>query len=305
MKVIKYILPLLCLGVIITACNSDDEESIAATEVQNLTTQSAPGSITLTWEYAVEEDANTTRLVEIRYYDPAVKKNVKKTISRFSNSFTIDNALKRYGEYEFEVQPFSTTFTPGVIQRITGVAERAPVIDEKTSTELAITIDNLTLGGFKPVGVTTIPQSSCIGDGNGPERLLDNNASTFLNTAYSGVPAGTTYYLDIVYPKSQKYLKFSYINRSAGSFPAAIECSVKVNENDEWTQVKTLTTVSDGLPEAASAAYSSEVYEAPFEFNYLRFHVKKTHTGNVNFSMAEFRIYNVERYFYDPEATEE
>lgn len=100
-------------------------------------------------------------------------------------------------------------------------------------------------------------------------------------------------------------MKFSYINRSAGSFPAAIECSVKVNENDEWTQVKTLTTVSDGLPEAASAAYSSEVYEAPFEFNYLRFHVKKTHTGNVNFSMAEFRIYNVERYFYDPEATEE
>ena len=195
MKVIKYILPLLCLGVIITACNSDDEESIAATEVQNLTTQSAPGSITLTWEYAVEEDANTTRLVEIRYYDPAVKKNVKKTISRFSNSFTIDNALKRYGEYEFEVQPFSTTFTPGVIQRITGVAERAPVIDEKTSTELAITIDNLTLGGFKPDGVTTIPQSSCIGDGNGPERLLDNNASTFLNTAYSGVPAGTTEFL--------------------------------------------------------------------------------------------------------------
>ena len=305
MKVIKYILPLLCLGVIITACNSDDEESIAATEVQNLTTQSAPGSITLTWEYAGEEDANTTRLVEIRYYDPAVKKNVKKTISRFSNSFTIDNALKRYGEYEFEVQPFSTTFTPGVIQRITGVAERAPVIDEKTSTELAITIDNLTLGGFTPDGVTTIPQSSCIGDGNGPERLLDNNASTFLNTAYSGVPAGTTYYLDIVYPKSQKYLKFSYINRSAGSFPAAIECSVKVNENDEWTLVKTLTTVSDGLPEAASAAYSSEVYEAPFEFNYLRFHVKKTHTGNVNFSMAEFRIYNEERYFYDPGATEE
>ena len=263
MKVIKYILPLLCLGVIITACNSDDEESIAATEVQNLTTQSAPGSITLTWEYAGEEDANTTRLVEIRYYDPAVKKNVKKTISRFSNSFTIDNALKRYGEYEFEVQPFSTTFTPGVIQRITGVAERAPVIDEKTSTELAITIDNLTLGGFKPDGVTTIPQSSCIGDGNGPERLLDNNASTFLNTAYSGVPAGTTYYLDIVYPKSQKYLKFSYINRSAGSFPAAIECSVKVNENDEWTLVKTLTTVSDGLPEAASAAYSTKYPVAP------------------------------------------
>ena len=48
MKVIKYILPLLSLGLIVAACNSDDEESIAATEIQNLTTQSAPGSITLT-----------------------------------------------------------------------------------------------------------------------------------------------------------------------------------------------------------------------------------------------------------------
>ena len=31
MKVIKYILPLLSLGLIVAAFNSDDEESIAAT----------------------------------------------------------------------------------------------------------------------------------------------------------------------------------------------------------------------------------------------------------------------------------
>ena len=55
MKVIKYILPLLSLGLIVAACNSDDEESIAATEIQNLTTQSAPGSITLTWEMLVKK----------------------------------------------------------------------------------------------------------------------------------------------------------------------------------------------------------------------------------------------------------
>lgn len=305
MKVIKYILPFFCAGLMVAACNSDNEESVPATEIQNLTVQSAPGTITLAWDYAAEEDANTTRLVEICYYDPAVKKNVKKTVSGFSNSFTIDNALERYGEYAFELQPFSTTFMPGTIQRVTGVAERAPIVDEKTATELTITIDNLTLGGFKPDGVTVIPQSSCIADGNGPERLLDNKTNTFMNTAYSGVPSGTTYYLDIKYPKSQKYLKFSYINRSAGSFPAEVVCSVKVNEEDEWTPAKTLTAAADGLPSAVSAAYSSDIYEAPFEFNYLRFHVKKTHTGNVNFSMAEFRIYNVERYYYDPEAIDE
>lgn len=304
MKVIRYILPFLCLGLTVMACSSDDGESIAATEIQNLTAQSTPGTITLNWEYASEGDENTTRLVEIRYYDPAVKKNVKKTASRFSNSFTIDNALKRYGEYTFEVQPFSTTFTPGTTQKVTGTAERAPVVDEKTAKELVITGENLTLGGFKPDGITAIPQSSCIGGGS-VANLFDSNNATYLNTAYTNVATGTTFYYDIRYPKAQKYLKFSYINRDAGSFPAEIECSVKMNEDDEWTLMKTLTKEADGLPEPTLASYSSDIYEAPFEFNYFRFHVKKTHTGNVNFSLAEFRIYDVEYYYYDPEATEE
>lgn len=78
-----------------------------------------------------------------------------------------------------------------------------------------------------------------------------------------------------------------------------------MNEDDEWTLMKTLTKEADGLPEPTLASYSSDIYEAPFEFNYFRFHVKKTHTGNVNFSLAEFRIYDVEYYYYDPEATEE
>lgn len=301
MKTIKNIISIFCLVFTIAACSSEDKESIAATEIQNLTTQSEPGKINLTWEYP-EATPNTNRHIEISYYDPAVKKEVKKTVSVFSNTFTVDNALLRYGEYNFKLQPFSTSLTPGAVQQVAGTAERATIIDQTTTTELSITREELILGGFTPEG-SPIPESSCIGDGAGPERLLDNNTATFLNTAYSGVKAGTTYHLDLKFPQAQKYLKFSYINRdhASASYPSEIECYVKVNEIDEWTLIKTLQQ-EDGLPAGALGNFTSEVYDAPFEFNFFRFKVLKTHTAKVNFSMAEFRIYDVKRYYFDPEA---
>lgn len=302
MKTIKNIIPILCFGFTVAACSSEDAESIAATEIQNLTSQSEPGKINLTWEYP-EDVENTNRYIEIHYYDPALKKEVKKTVSVFSNTFTIDNALLRYGEYKFELQPFSTSFTPGTVQPITGISEKAPIIDEITTTELTITKEELTLGGTAPDG-TMMSETSCIGDGYGPDRLLDNKPATFLNTAYTGIAAGTTYHFDIKFPQTQKYLKFSYINRdhASASYPSEIECYVKANEGDEWTLIKTLQKEVDELPTGALGDFTSGVYEAPFDFNFFRFKVLKTHTGKVNFSMAEFRIYDVKRYYYDPEA---
>lgn len=302
MKTIKNIISILCLGFTVAACSSEDAESIAATEIQNLTSQSEPGKINLTWEYP-EDTQNTNRHIEISYYDPAVKKEVKKTVSVFSNSFTVNNALLRYGEYKFKLQPFSTSLTSGAVQQIAGTAKRATIIDETTTTELSLTREDLLLGGFTPEG-SPIPEASCIGDGYGPERLLDNNTATYLNTAYSKVEAGTTYHLDLKFPQAQKHLKFSYINRNhaSASYPSEIECYVKANEEDEWTLIRTLQQEEDGLPTGALGSFTSEIYEAPFNFIFFRFKVLKTHTAKVNFSMAEFRIYDVKRYYFDPES---
>ena len=291
MKRIKDILSVLCLSAVMVACSSDDENGVPATDIINLSLQSNPGNIELAWDYECPEGENTNRYVEIRYYDPAKKKEVKKTVSAFTNSYTVEDTRKKYGEYKFTLQPFSTTFSPGTIQEISGVSEAGKIIDTYTSKELTMQPEDIYIEGLHPTG------------GGTPANLLDKNPETFINTDYTK-PLGTIFYIDITYPKAQKYLKFSYINRNneAASFPAEVKCYCKVNDKDDWTLVKTLKQADDNLPTSAGASYTSKEYECPFEFNYFRFEVLKTHTGKVNFSLSEFAIYEVERFYYDPEA---
>lgn len=76
MKRIKEILSVLCLSVVIIACNSEDGNGVPATNIINLSLQSNPGNIELAWSYP--EGENTNRYVEICYYDPAKKKMSEK-----------------------------------------------------------------------------------------------------------------------------------------------------------------------------------------------------------------------------------
>lgn len=286
MKNIKEILSILCLGIGIIACSSEDESGVPATDIINLGLQSNPGSIELTWEYP--EGENTNRYIEICYHDPAKKKNVRKSVSVFNKSYKIEDTRKKYGEYKFTLQPFSTTFTPGTIQEISGTSEAGEIIDTYISEELTIQPEDIYIEGLY-TGTSA--------------DLLDKDPETFINTDYNK-PAGTIFYIDVTYPKAQKYLKFSYTNRNhtAASFPAEVECYCKVNKEDEWTLVKTLQQTEDLLPTSPAESFTSKEYECPFEFNYFRFKVLKTHTGKVNFSLAEFSVYEVEHYYYDPEA---
>lgn len=288
MKTINIILSIFCLGIVIIACNSEKEGIVPTTEIVNLTSESDPGSIKLTWEYP--EGEKNIRYIEVRYHDPRKKKDVVETVSGFSNSIVIENTRAKYGEYKFALQPFSFDLIPGVSHEISILSEKAPVVNTFTSRELTLKVEDVYIDGIRDSKV---------------ENLLDGNLETFINTDY-GKPAGTVFYIDINYPVVQKILKFSYINRnnSAASFPAEIECYVKANVDDEWTLMNTLSKDVDGLPIAPAGAFVSKEYEAPFDFKYFRFRVPKTHTGKVNFSLAEFRIFEVEHFFYDPEADE-
>lgn len=288
MKTINIILSIFCLGIVIIACNSEKEGIVPSTEIVNLTSESNPGSINLTWEYP--EGEKNIRYIEVRYHDPRKKKDIVETVSAFSNSITIEDTRAKYGEYKFVLQPFSLDLTPGAFYEISTLSEKAPAVNTFTSKELALKVEDVYVDGIRDSKV---------------ENLLDGDLETFVNTDY-GKPAGTVFYIDINYPIAQKYLKFSYANRNnaAASFPAKIECYVKANANDEWTLIHTLTKDADGLPITPAGAFVSKEYEAPFDFNYFRFRVPDTHTGKVNFSLAEFRIFEVEHYFYDPEADE-
>lgn len=288
----KYVIYAMAFFALTHTSCSDNDEGVAPTDITNLTSEALPGAIQLNWECPDAENSNV-RYVEVRYFDPAKKQEVRKTASSFSNSILIDDLRLKYGEYKFQIQPFSTTFTPGTVHEIAETPKRAEVTETYTSRELKITADDIDIPGIYSTSKA--------------ESLFDNDNKTFVNFDYSTSTAtGVTRYYDIHYPKTQEFIKFSYINRDHkdAKFPSVIECYVKAMESDPWTLVTTLKQDADGLPTKPLDAFVSKEYRAPFAFNYFRFQVPTVHTGSdvKNFSLAEFRIYEVEYYFFDPEA---
>lgn len=287
MKTIKYLFAAMLTG-LLGACENDDKTSIACSDIINLTAHSGEGQIQLEWDYP--EGENTIRYIEICYWDPGKNKEIRRTASSYTDTLLIENTRKKYGEYTFHLQPFSQDFTPGNVYEIKATSLAAPVVYEFTSTEMPLTVENMHIEGIYS---------------SEPESLLDGNLETFINTDWNK-PTGTVFWIDFTLLEEQEFLKFSYINRNyAGSnFPAVIECWIKANEQDEWTLMDTLTLEEDALPTEAQGQFTSTEMKAPFAFNYFRFRVPKTHTGKPNFSLAEFRVFDVNYRFIDPEAEE-
>ena len=278
------------LALVNMSCN-ETEDGVSPTDIINLTSESLPGSIRLNWEYPDTE--KNIRYIEVRYFDPAKEQEVRKTASGFGNSILIEDARLKYGEYKFQIQPFSTTFTPGTVHEIAETPQRAEIVEAYTSRELAISADDIDIPGIYSTSKA--------------ESLFDKDNATFVNFDYSvSTATGVVRYYDIHYPKTQEYIKCSYINRNHADakFPSEIECYVKALESDPWTLVTTLKKDVDGLPTKPLDSFISKEYKAPFAFNYFRFRVPTVHTGSdvKNFSLAEFRIYEVEYYYFDPEA---
>lgn len=288
MKKFFYIPLVASLALTTFACSDDEDGAVPCTDIINLVSEGLPGAIKLSWDYP--EGESTIRYVEIRYNDPQTSESVRKTVSRYTDTLLIEDTREKDGEYTFEVQPFSQTFTAGAVHRISETSQRAPIQEKYSSTELALTAEDIDIPGMFS---------------SDPASLFDGNNATYVNFDYSSASAGVVRYYDIHYPVPQEFLKFSYVNRdhSAAKFPAIIECYVKAQEADEWTLVTTLTQEEDALPTAPSAMFVSKEYRVPFEFNYFRFRVPAVHTGDriSNFSPAEFRVYDVDYSYFDPE----
>lgn len=285
MKAIKYLFVTVFVSLLV-ACDESDNISITCTEITNLIAHSGEGRIQLEWNYP--EGENTIRYMEISYWDPGESKEIKRTVSSYVDTFLVENTRKKYGEYTFVLQPFSQDFTPGDVYEVKATSLAAPVIYEFVSTEMALAAENIYVEGIM---------------GSDPQSLLDGNLETFVNTDYTK-PLGTIFWMDFVLPKGQDFLKFSYINRNnaAASFPAIIECWIKANKEDEWVLMETLNWKEEALPTKPLGKFISTEMKAPFNFKFFRFRVPQTHTGKPNFSLAEFRVFDVNYTFTDPEA---
>lgn len=285
MKINKYIMATASLWIAF-ACNDSDVQMIPCCDIINLSSVSGEGQIELKWDYP--EGDNTIRYIEVSFFDPAKQKDVKQTVSVYSDSIIINDTRQKYGEYLFQVQPFSQSCTAGNIHEVSATSLRAPIVYDFSGTEFSLTANDLYVEGIRD---------------SEPGNLLDGDNETFVNTDYSQ-PIGTVFWIDFTLPKEQEFLKFSYINRNnaSASFPAKIECWVKAQKEDDWTLIKTLTAEDDLLPTAPLGRFTSAEYQSSFKFKYFRFRVPETHTGKPNFSLAEFRVFDVSYTFIDPEA---
>ena len=82
---LKYFVGLLLSGAaLLTSC--DNESGITPDEITDLTAESTPGCIILRWN--TPEESNI-RYIEVKYYDPLLKKDVMRTASVYANSIEI------------------------------------------------------------------------------------------------------------------------------------------------------------------------------------------------------------------------
>lgn len=317
MRKIIYITLNLCigLGLFLAACN-DEEYSVPANEIVDLTFATSQGSITLNWDYAEDTEVNQNRSVEVRYYDLAKQKDVLKTVSGLATSVTIENTRKEYGEYNFSLQPFSMTFAPGNIQTVNGVSEDPVIPDPEPDPEPEPEPDPEPEGPVVDSWEKLVITEADIKIANDDNQekispdiykkiLLDGKVNTEeLNQVrpWGSATESDIFSIYVTYPKVQRFLKFSYNNMSWSNCRviSELECYVKAEEADDWTLIATLAE-KDGLSQVGKGSLSEPKERlAPFEFKYIKLRASKTKkigtgalTFKTGFGLTEFAVYDV------------
>ena len=319
MKRIIYIVLGLCSIISLAVSCKEEGYSVPANELTDLTFSTFKGTVTLDWGYVQDPDENLNRCVEIRYYDPAVEKDVLKTVSGYTTSLTIENTRAEYGEYTFRLQPFSSTYTPGKEQTISGISEDPDIIPDPdpdpdpdtdpdpdpeqdpqivSSVEMEITESDLKILG-EAGQVTTTGSMASLLDG---DRTTSSNSNVVY--PWQSIAEDEILSIHVTCLTPQRFLKFTYNNAtwSSSRVITELECYVKTNEGDEWTLIATLGP-DDGLSQEGKGALSEpEPILAPFEFTYVRLRaVKTTAIGpgaatlayKAGFCLSEFDIFDV------------
>lgn len=225
---VKYFVGLLLFGgALFTGC--DDESGITPGEVTGLTAESTPGCIALSWN--TPEEANI-RYIEVKYYDPLLKKDVMRTASVYANSIEIPDTRAKYGEYSFMVQSVSPTGDRSAVQKISMVSE--PAEPTYVSTQIALTAADLSTNAQEP--------------SEGPiANLLDGNTSTFFHTAWSvGIPGPHWLQVNLKKEITEAY-RFEYAPRNAKDRPTDFDLMGSM-DGKSWFLIKTSLKKLTALP---------------------------------------------------------
>lgn len=294
MKKILYLITFI-VSIALVACDKDNVTPIQPSDISNVAYEARPGSIKLTWD--VPADSNY-KYVKVTYYDYLKKKEMMRLASVYSDSIIIPDTRQKYGEYKFNLQPFSSTETGGSVKTITATSGPAPS---------SFTIDKVVPLTLSNEGLFVDNQEPS----EGPKKnLLDGDVSTYYHANWSS-PTPMPHYIVVKLPKKVHALSFSYTTRNhsgVGNHPKHMNVYVS-NVFDGTTydvsELQPVAEIKSGLPSGAAKEYSSNAIILDDEYEYVWFEVKETHGGTEYFALSELKVNEVTLNIYDPEAPEE
>ena len=254
----------------------------APSAIESISADSLPGQIVLHW--VVPTDSNYY-LLKINYYDSLTEKEVYQVASVYEDSLLIDNTRRKFGEYEFTFQTFSSNGTASTPVRFDAYSGRALATETYTVTEIPLTADQLSTNNQEP--------------SEGPiANLLDGDAGTFFHTRWSSPQIPMPQYIQVDLNEPIDDFQFYYANRAWSQVgPEILDVQIS-NDGENWETIK---TISAGLPSAGYAEYTSEIFRPGKTFTYFRYNCVQTYGSRNYFNLAEFRLYDVDIEVYDPE----
>ena len=293
MKKILYLITFI-VSIALVACDKDNVTPIQPSDISNVAYEARPGSIKLTWD--VPADSNY-KYVKVTYYDYLKKKEMMRLASVYSDSIIIPDTRQKYGEYKFNLQPFSSTETGGSVKTITATSGPAP------TTTTVDDVKPLTLNAEDLFTDAQEPSEGPIKD------LIDGNTGTFFHSNWSS-PTPMPHYIVVKLPRKVHVLRFSYTTRNAAALnnhPKVMNVYVS-NEFDGATyDVSGLTHVDEftSLPNGAAQSFNSEDFVLDNEYQYVWFEINETHGDSMFFALSEISVSEVILQVVDPEAPAE
>ena len=136
------------------------------------------------------------------------------------------------------------------------------------------------------------------------DKLLDGNTSSFFHTDYDKT-WNEDHYLRAYVPSGVKYFTFTYATRYGDGIyvghPKTIVVEGCNEANGSYTEIKTLTAATDGLPQGATNSeaqwFTSDTLGIGNTYKYIRFRVTATEGDKKFFYMSEFSIRKVHDAF--------
>lgn len=290
MKKLICILSSLVLVAGLTSCVDDDAPSVKPSDIKEITSFEKPGAIGITWKY---EEPKNIEYIKFTYLDKKTGQEAVRLASKYSDTIIIPGTLKKLGDYEFKIQPFSYTQTGGTVHQFSAQSGRA-LIDTISTIDTAITLTeaNLTSNESQP--------------SREPKWLFDGDTSTFFHSKWQS-PKQPIHWLELDVDEAfGGGIKFYYSGRDNGTnYPTEIVIKGS-NDGVDWEDIK---TISSGLPNPDRGAgnignYTSDVvwFKPGKTYKKIRFVVTKTEDGQRWFVMSEFKVWSVAAVTEDPEA---